>query len=94
MGLPCIVTDINGSREIVEDGKNGIIVPPKDADALYQAMKRMMEDSQMRQSMAEHARPMIASRFEQGFVQQCLLDFYEEILSPYSANNPLKHGIF
>ena len=80
MGLPCIVTDINGSREIVEEGKNGIIVPPKDADALYQAMKRMIEDDLMRKSMAEHARPMIASRFEQGFVRQCLLDFYEEIL--------------
>lgn len=80
MGLPCIVTDINGSREIVEEGKNGIIVPPKDADALYQAMKRMIEDDLIRKSMAEHARPMIASRFEQGFVRQCLLDFYEEIL--------------
>ena len=80
MGLPCIVTDINGSREIVEEGKNGIIVPPKDADALYQAMIRMIEDDLMRKSMAEHARPMIASRFEQGFVRQCLLDFYEEIL--------------
>ena len=80
MGLPSIVTDINGSREIVEDGKNGIVIPSKDADALYDAMKRMMEDSRLRKSMAEKARPMIASRFEQGFVRQCLLDFYEEIL--------------
>ena len=80
MGLPSIVTDINGSREIVEDGKNGIVIPSKDADALYDAMKRMMEDSRMRKSMAEKAREMIASRFEKGFVQKCLLDFYEEIL--------------
>ena len=80
MGLPSIVTDINGSREIVEDGKNGMVIPSKDADALYRAMKRMMGDSQLRRAMAEHARPMIASRFEQGFVRQCLLDFYEEIL--------------
>ena len=80
MGLPSIVTDINGSREIVEDGKNGMVIPSKDAGALYLAMKRMMEDSQLRKSMAENARPMIGSRFEQGFVRQCLLDFYEEIL--------------
>ena len=79
MGLPCIVTDINGAREIVEDGRNGLIVPSKDADALYNAMKRMMEEGSMRRSMAEKAREMIASRFEKGFVQQCLLDFYEEI---------------
>ena len=28
MGLPCIVTDINGSREIIQNGVNGMIVPP------------------------------------------------------------------
>ena len=42
MGLPSIVTDINGSREIIIDGKNGIIVPSKDEEALYQAMKRFV----------------------------------------------------
>ena len=67
------------SSEIVEDGRNGSVIPSKDADALYRAMKRMMEDSRMRRSMAERARGLIASRFEKGFVQKCLLDFYEEI---------------
>ena len=80
MGLPSIVTDINGSREIVENGKNGLIVPPKDARSLAEAMVRMMEDDDMREQMAAHARPMIESRFEKGFVMKCMIDFYEEIL--------------
>lgn len=80
MGLPQIVTDINGSREIIIDGENGLIVPSKDSDALYEAMKRMLTDEPMRRSMAEKARGLIASRFEKGFVQQCLIDFYKEIL--------------
>lgn len=80
MGLPSIVTDINGSREIIENGKNGIIVPSKDADALAAAMERMVDDTDMRQLMARNARPMIASRFEQGFVRKCQLDFYDEIV--------------
>lgn len=79
MDLPCIVTDINGSREIIEDGKNGVIIPSQDADALYQAMKEMVENKEMRSIYASNARPMIASRFEQGFVRKCLYDFYEEI---------------
>lgn len=79
MGLPSIVTDINGSREIIIDGENGLIVPSKDADALYDAMLRMLTDEPMRKAMAEKARGLIASRFEKGFVQQCLLDFYGEI---------------
>lgn len=80
MGLPSIVTDINGSREIIENGKNGIIVQSKDADALFVAMKNMMEDQDAYRRMAENARPMIASRFEQGFVRKCLYDFYDEII--------------
>ena len=80
MGLPCIVTDINGSREIIINGENGLIVPSKDADALYEAMERMLTDEPMRKSIAEKARGLIASRFEKSFVQQCLLDFYDEIL--------------
>lgn len=80
MGLPSIVTDINGSREIIENGKNGVIIPSKDVDALYRAMKEMIEHQKACQQMANYARPMIESRFEQGFVKSCLLDFYDEIM--------------
>ena len=80
MGLPSIVTDINGSREIIVQGENGVIVPPKDADALYQAMLDMIRYKAVRERMAANARKMIASRFEQGFVRKCLLDYYDEIL--------------
>lgn len=80
MGLPSIVTDINGSREIIVHGDNGLIVPSKDADALYEAMKQMLLDTALREKMAANARPLINSRFEKSFVQGCLMDFYEEIL--------------
>lgn len=80
MGLPSIVTDINGSREIVESGKNGFVIPSKDVGALANAMAQMAEDVDTRQQMARNARPMIASRFEQGFVRKCQMDFYEEII--------------
>jgi len=81
MGLPSIVTDINGSREIIIDGQNGVIVPSQDEDALYQAMKRFVEHPDEIAAMAANARPLIASRFEQGYVRQCLYDFYHEILN-------------
>lgn len=80
MGLPSIVTDINGSREIIENGKNGVIIPSKNADALYEAMKNMIEDKDAYNTMVTNARPMIESRFEQSFVRKCLLDFYDEIM--------------
>ncbi len=79
MGLPQIVTDINGAREIIIEGQNGTIVPSKDSDTLYKAMKRML-DEDYRNGLARNARTMIASRYEQGFVRKCLYEFYDQIL--------------
>ncbi len=80
MDLPCIVTDINGSREIVEHGKNGVIIPSKNTEALYCAMEEMIIDKDKTNEYANNARKMIASRFERSFVCQCLYDFYDEIM--------------
>jgi glycosyltransferase involved in cell wall biosynthesis len=80
MSLPSIVTDIFGSNEIVEDGVNGLIVPPQDSVSLYDAMKRIFNDAFLRTSLANKARPMIASRYEESFVQKCLIDYYHQII--------------
>lgn len=81
MGLPSIVTDINGSREIIIDGENGVIIPSKDADALYNVMKSFVENPEALEKYRRNTRDLVASRFEQGFVRQCLKDYYREILS-------------
>lgn len=91
MGRSQIVTDINGSREIITgvvktEGemkicKNGIIVPSKDTDNLYKAMEMILTDVDMRKSMETEARHSIMSRFEKGFVQSCLIAFYKEIMN-------------
>lgn len=80
LGLPNIVTDINGSREIVVDGENGLIVPPRTVQPLYDAMERMVTDTTMREKMQKNARPMIESRFEKSFVQDCLIEYYKDII--------------
>lgn len=80
MGLPSIVTDINGSREIIIDGENGTIIQPQDSEDLYSAMKRMIQNPGSTGDMAAKARGLITSRYEQGYVRQCLKDFYKKIL--------------
>jgi len=86
MGLPSIVTDINGSREIIipyekdKTGATGLIIPSHDAEALQSAMSWMITHDAERKIMSANARPSIESRFEQSFVRQCLYDFYDEIL--------------
>ena len=81
MGLPQIVTDINGANEIIINGRNGVIVPPKNADAIHASMSRMATDPAFRSVLAANARSLIASRYEQTYVRRCLYDFYHEILN-------------
>lgn len=80
MELPSIVTDINGSREIIVQGENGLIIPSHDANALLDAMLNMMSDKDARERMAGNAREMVASRYEQRFVRKCLYDFYDDVI--------------
>lgn len=83
MSLPSIVTDINGSREIIINGTNGIIIPPREVKALQDAMERLLTNSELTLEMSSNARPLIESRYEQGYVRQCLKDYYNEILKKY-----------
>lgn len=80
MGLPSVVTDINGSREIIIDGENGVIIPPKNPEALFWQMKRFASDPDLAKRLGENARPLIKSRYEQDFVRNCLKTYYREIL--------------
>lgn len=76
MDLPVIVTDINGSDEVVESGVNGVIIPKKSADALYCAMKDMVSDREHTAQMASVARGMVASRFDQQELWRAMVEMY------------------
>lgn len=78
LGLPCITTDIIGCNEIIQDGINGKIIPPRDENALYKAMKWFYEhrDDEVKE-MALQARPLIMERYEQHRVWAALLDEYK-----------------
>lgn len=64
MGLPCIVTDINGSNEIIHDGVNGLVVPPRDEEKLYDAMRFMLVNKAVRQKLAAQSRALVVDRYE------------------------------
>jgi glycosyltransferase involved in cell wall biosynthesis len=80
MGLPSIVTNINGCNEIIEEGINGLIIPPKDIIALQNAMINLLEDKSVYKNLKNNARQMITSRYEQKLVWEALLEEYRRLL--------------
>ena len=77
MGLPSIVTNINGANEIIIQEENGLIIPSKDAEALYQAMQRFIDEPELVAKMKINARPMVIDRFEQKYIWNELLKVYQ-----------------
>jgi glycosyltransferase involved in cell wall biosynthesis len=74
--LPCIVSDINGCNEIIEDKVSGLIVRPKDAKALYEAMQEMILDTEQRKLFAKKSRAFVSTHFDQLYVWRELLGEY------------------
>ena len=79
MGLPCIVTDINGCNEIICHGVNGLIIPSHDESALLKAMKFMLTDEHARMEMAGKSRELIGSRYERSFLWNEIRKTYQSL---------------
>ncbi|QZT37235.1 glycosyltransferase family 4 protein [Halosquirtibacter xylanolyticus] len=89
MGLPSIVTDINGCNEIIVNDQNGVIIPPKDSQALTKACLNLIEDDNKRIRYASCAREMIQNRYEQQYVWSKMLKMYKEQLDKAGVKNSI-----
>lgn len=79
MGLPCIVTNVNGCNEIIINNQNGVIIPPNDEVALFNTMKQFVEDHDLVNELSNNARRLIDSRYEQKKFWNALVQFYNDI---------------
>lgn len=83
MQLPVIVSDINGCNEIVENGKNGLIIPVKNKKALKDSMLLIFEDHDLRTKMTQKTRELIQMNYEREQFWQILLKEYKELEALY-----------
>ena len=87
MGLPCIVSNINGCNEIIIEGQNGVIIPVKTTEAIQRAMQKMIEDKDYYNQLKQNARSMIQSRYEQKVVWNAILEEYNLLISKLEIRN-------
>ena len=78
-GRPVITTDVQGCREAIENGKQGLLVPVREAAPLAQAMAELAGDPTRRQAMGRAARERAESRFDQNVIAQRHLDLYDRL---------------
>jgi glycosyltransferase involved in cell wall biosynthesis len=61
-GCACVASRAGGIQDLIEDGVNGLLVPPGDADALAGALENLIADSKLRERFSEAARPSIITK--------------------------------
>lgn len=80
IGRPVVTTDSVGCRDTVIHGTNGYMIPIKDSDALAMALKKLIDNSELRQSMGKNAREFAVSKFDINDVVKVHLDIYKAII--------------
>lgn len=82
MGKIILTTDNPGCRDTVETGKNGFLIPARQADALFDAMVRTVNlPPGQRQAMGEHSRRLAVERFSDEQVIPPLMDLIKDLLA-------------
>ncbi len=59
----CVATDIPGSRDLIEHGRSGLLVPPEDPEALAAALRQLVASPELRRSLGENARARVLQHF-------------------------------
>lgn len=79
MGLPSIVTDINGCNEIIINNENGLIIPVKNTQAIEEAMSKIVHEQELFQHLKNNARKRIVENYEQSVVWNAILQEYKNV---------------
>ncbi|SDH45437.1 glycosyltransferase family 4 protein [Myroides phaeus] len=86
MGLPSIVSNINGCNEIIVQDKNGSIIPVKNTEAIEFEMLKFVNDKEYYKQLKENSRRMITERYEQQVVWNALLEEYNRLIKEYEGS--------
>jgi len=79
MEVPSVVTDINGSNEIIEDTHNGLIVLVKNSNDLFEKIKYLLDNKSILLKMKKNCRKNIAGKYDQKLVWNQLLKMYRNL---------------
>lgn len=80
MGIPCIVSDINGCNEIISNYDNGLIVPSKNTEELAKTMELILTNSTIRLNLTINSRENLKKKYDQRLFWENLLSQYKSLL--------------
>ncbi len=101
-GLPCVATRVCGSEDVICDGRNGLLVEPEQPAEMAQALRRLIEDTDL-QRLGQEARSTVACDYQLDNVARQFTKLYHHLItsskngsgdltSPYITSSPASEG--
>jgi glycosyltransferase involved in cell wall biosynthesis len=79
-GRPIVTTDVPGCRAVVTHEVNGLLVPPRNPEALADALERLVHDAALRERFGRAGRARAEREFALGYIVEQTLKVYERVL--------------
>jgi glycosyltransferase involved in cell wall biosynthesis len=80
-GLPCVASRVSGSEDVIANGINGLLVEPEQSLELSQALRRIIEDTDLVQRLSYAARTSILHNYQLSNVARQLIELYRRLLT-------------
>ncbi|MCK4423298.1 MAG: glycosyltransferase, partial [Candidatus Omnitrophica bacterium] len=81
VGVPVIATRVGGVVDVVQDGSNGLLVPPGDDQAIEEAILKLIKDKPLRDSLVQAGRESVEEKFNLNKMAAKILEVYKEVNS-------------
>ncbi|MBI5140229.1 MAG: glycosyltransferase family 4 protein [Candidatus Vogelbacteria bacterium] len=93
--LPVIATNVGGIPEIIEDGVSGILVPPKDSDAIKGALKKLLDNPELGKTLGKNLEKVVKQKFSTDEMTEKTEKLYGETIRPYfpEIGSPINKGL-
>ncbi|HDZ76994.1 MAG TPA: glycosyltransferase [Candidatus Omnitrophica bacterium] len=80
LGVPVVATKVGGIPEVVRDSIGGILVPPRNPEAMAEAIINLLKNKSLRDNMSEEAKRWVGHRFSAGAMVEKISDLYKELI--------------
>ena len=81
MSLPIITSDVPGCKDIIENNKSGILVPPKNKSLLKESIKKLIQNPKLGIQYGLKARERVKDEFELSLINNKIFDIYKEYIN-------------
>jgi glycosyltransferase involved in cell wall biosynthesis len=79
-GLPCVATRVSGSEDLISDGVNGLLVEPEQPAEMAQALRRIIENTELAQRLGSEARATVVRDYQLITIVERCLELYSRLL--------------